>query len=78
MKEFCVTVLPQNRRLPAEEGDNLLDLLREYGTAPDAPCGGYGTCGKCLVNVDGLRVLSCEVRVDRDMTVKLPSDIDPL
>ena len=74
MKEFSVTVLPQNRRLTAEEGDNLLDLLREYGTAPDAPCGGYGTCGKCVVYVDGVRALACEVKVDRDMTVELPSE----
>lgn len=74
MKEFRVTVLPQNRRLTAEEGDNLLDLLREYGTAPDAPCGGYGTCGKCVVYVDGVHALACEVKVDRDMNVELPAE----
>lgn len=31
----------------------LLELLRAQGFAPDAPCGGRGTCGNCRVRVEG-------------------------
>ncbi len=30
----------------------LLELLREHGISVDAPCGGNGTCGKCLVRYE--------------------------
>jgi len=31
--------------------DNLLGILRSYGMAPAAPCGGKGICGKCRVRI---------------------------
>ena len=66
-----ITVLPQNEVLEAAEGINLLEALRAANLAPDAPCGGNGTCGKCKVILDGQEVLSCQTTVDRDMTVTL-------
>ena len=36
----------------AQRGENLLTLLIREGFAPDAPCGGNGTCGKCRVKVN--------------------------
>lgn len=68
---FKVTVLPENLVLLAEENQNLLDLLREEGMAPPAPCGGYGTCKKCVVEIDGKKVLSCQTRVTSDLLVVL-------
>lgn len=67
-----ITVLPpkQNIRVPA--GTNLLAALRSAGLAPDAPCGGNGTCGKCRVTVDGTEVLACQTVIHRDLTVTLP------
>lgn len=35
----------------AQHGENLLTLLIREGFAPDAPCGGNGTCGKCRVKL---------------------------
>lgn len=35
----------------ANPGDNLLDLLRECRTAPQADCNGTGVCGKCRVRI---------------------------
>ena len=66
---YQVTVLPQNEVLNVQEGTGLLEALRRAGLAPDAPCGGNGTCGKCKVSVDGRQVLSCQTTVDRDMIV---------
>ena len=70
--DFCVTVLPEKVKITVPADTNLLDALRNAGLAPDAPCGGRGTCGKCRVTVDGVEQLACQTKVDRDMTVELP------
>lgn len=54
----------------AEEGSNLLDVWRNSGLMPDAPCGGRGICGKCRVRILGEEnrvVKACETRVHGDM-----------
>ena len=63
---------PQNVDFPVPWGTRLMDALQAAGIYLDAPCGGNGTCGKCRVMVDGEAVLSCQRRVDRDMTVTVP------
>ena len=68
----AVTVLPQNRILYVPRGRNLFQALQEAALAPDAPCGGNGSCGKCRVNVGGESVLACHTSVTRDMTVTIP------
>ncbi len=57
-----------------ETGANLLALMQEHGIAIDAPCGGNGKCGKCLVqivdtagNVQTRK--ACKTTVAEDMTV---------
>lgn len=60
------------QRLPAQSGTNLLALLRQYGLAPSAPCGGTGTCGKCIVLVNGEPVRACRYAVCSDITVRIP------
>ena len=67
-----VRVLPENILIDAADGSILLDVLRSHKLAPDAPCGGHGTCGKCKVLVDGTEQLACQTVVDRDMTVTVP------
>lgn len=73
-----VTVLPQQRNIQAQPGETLLSVLCRAGLAPEAPCGGSGTCGKCKVLLDGREVLSCQTPVNRDMTVTLPPEPDAL
>ena len=67
-----ITLPENNKKLSAAAGTNLLDVLKENGIYPDAPCGGNGTCGKCTLLVNGKQVLACKTVVDRDMTVVLP------
>lgn len=69
---YRVTVLPGEKTIIVPAGKNLLAALRDEHLAPDAPCGGRGTCGKCIVFMDGQSVKACSVTVDRDMTVALP------
>lgn len=41
-------------RFSAQEGQTVLSALQEAGCVEvDAPCGGNGTCGKCLIEVSG-------------------------
>ena len=67
-----ITLPENNKKLFVAAGTNLLDVLKENGIYPDAPCGGKGTCGKCTMLVNGTDVLACRTVVDRDMTVVLP------
>ena len=65
-------ILPQGKRLEVPAGANLLQVLRDAGLGPEAPCGGKGTCGKCTVTVNGQPVRSCRFQVESDLTVVLP------
>ena len=53
-------------------GISVLEAEIRAGLAPDAPCGGQGTCGKCLVKVDGKPVLACQTKVEKDCQVEIP------
>lgn len=56
------------------EGKTLLAILREHGIYMDAPCGGNGRCGRCLVLVtepDMGECLACRVVPEWDCTVVL-------
>jgi uncharacterized 2Fe-2S/4Fe-4S cluster protein (DUF4445 family) len=55
-----VEVLPQTR---------LLDAARQAGVEIESPCGGEGTCGKCLVRVTGGEVDSRSLGTLPDATV---------
>lgn len=45
----------------ADEGTNLLELLRSNEVIMDTPCGGKGTCGKCAVRASGLQNAPAEM-----------------
>ena len=62
----------ENKIAEAPDGSNLLDVWRSTGLVPDAPCGGRGTCGKCLVRILGAEervVKACEIVVHSDLEV---------
>lgn len=71
-----ITIQPQGRCEEAEKGENLLQFLRRMELAPEAPCGGHGTCGKCRVEIENKAgkqsVLACQTEITGDMTVYLP------
>lgn len=62
----------ENKIADVPDGSNLLDVWRSTGLVPDAPCGGRGTCGKCLVRILGEEervVKACETVVHSDLEV---------
>ena len=60
----------------AEADITLLQAQRAAGLVPDAPCGGKGTCGKCLVDIRTAQagawipVKSCQTVIDRELWVR--------
>ena len=80
MSKYKVRFLPQDVEILVEEGTNLLEAQIQAGLHPDAPCGGKGTCGKCLVNItecgEGVPAgvqKACATKVTGSMTVNLQS-----
>lgn len=53
-------------------GALLSDILNKSGEGVEHPCGGKGTCRKCLVTVNGKQELSCQYRINSDICVVLP------
>ena len=70
-----------SRTLTCRAGENLLELLRRERLAPEAPCGGNGTCGKCRVkicNASGEReALACRTTIGSDMLVRIAESRPP-
>ena len=77
MSNYRVTFRPMGITAEVPEGITVLDAEIRAGLNPDAPCGGKGTCGKCLVNIirDGVKeeVKACQVNVESDMEVEILS-----
>ena len=64
---FTVTFVRENIKINVEEGTTLLEAEIRAGLCPDAPCGGQGKCGKCLVKADGEIVKACMTQVKKDV-----------
>jgi len=47
-----VNIDVEGQKVDIEVGKNLLDAARGAGIRLTSPCGGKGTCGKCLVRID--------------------------
>lgn len=73
MAEYTITLVKENRSFKSDETSTLLDALIRANAAPDAPCGGHGTCGKCLVLVESEKYngvqKACQIHTDCDMKV---------
>ena len=43
---------PSGQSVEVIAGTSLLDATRMAGVEMDAPCGGDGSCGQCIVRID--------------------------
>lgn len=61
-------------------GATLLDTITAAGEFLDAPCGGKGKCGKCLVQLSpaGEKVKACCTMVEGDMDIWLPDEMNDM
>lgn len=76
MKHFNVILKPDGKQISIHEGATLLDAAGQAGIILNTPCGGAGTCNKCVayLDPDGRRVLACQCRVRSDLTVTIPAE----
>lgn len=61
-------------KIEASKDSNLLQVLRDNEIVTSAPCGGYGSCGKCKVHIKNTgEVLACMTTIESNIEVTLPS-----
>lgn len=77
MSTYTVTIKSEGRviEMGAEPEQTALEVIQEAGLEFNAPCGGNGKCGKCMVYVheggtSGLR-LACRTSVSQNMIIEL-------
>ena len=73
LNTYEVTFIREGVSLRVTEGTTILEAEQLAGLHPNAPCGGKGTCGKCVVTVrdaEGSRqVRACGTNITRDLKV---------
>jgi len=74
MKHFSITFKPDGKQIFIHSGATLIEAAGQAGIILNTVCGGKGTCGKCLVNLepDAREVLACQYKIDSDLTVTIP------
>ena len=63
-----VKFVRKNIEIEMEDGASVLEAEIQAGLRPDAPCGGLGKCGKCLVKMNGEVVKACQMRIGEGET----------
>ncbi|PIQ45458.1 MAG: hypothetical protein COW04_07420, partial [Deltaproteobacteria bacterium CG12_big_fil_rev_8_21_14_0_65_43_10] len=48
-EKFTISILPEDKKVVAEKGENLLDVLLKSSVQIDTACGSQGICRKCKV-----------------------------
>ncbi len=76
MKHFHVVFRPDDKEISIHQGATLLDAAGQAGIILTTPCGGKGTCRKCVVQLlpSERQVLACQYRVDSDLVVTVPPE----
>ena len=60
LAECKIDFLPSGKSIKVPEGTLILDAAARAGITIDAPCGGQGRCGRCLVKVEAGEVSDYE------------------
>ncbi len=73
-KKYSVVFLTEGKNVLMEEGTSILEAFYKANLPIDAPCGGNGTCGKCLVGLiaeDGTSktVHACKTYITENITI---------
>nr|MBC8462142.1 2Fe-2S iron-sulfur cluster binding domain-containing protein [Deltaproteobacteria bacterium] len=84
-----ITFLPSEKTVDVKAGTEISDAARYAGVDIAAPCGGEGTCGKCIIEIksgnadfssitiDKKYNLACKTKVlDEPLTIFVPEPIE--
>ncbi|MHC5061104.1 MAG: ASKHA domain-containing protein [Planctomycetota bacterium] len=74
MRQYKVTFKPNGLEVLIHGGATILEAAGRAGLALNTVCGGAGTCGKCMVEIEanGQKVLACQHRVNRQLEIVIP------
>jgi uncharacterized 2Fe-2S/4Fe-4S cluster protein (DUF4445 family) len=74
MDHFRVVFESDDKEVLIHRGATLVEAASRAGIILTTPCGGKGTCGKCLVRLlpSGQTVLACQQQVHGDLRVTVP------
>ena len=64
-----VIFIREQKQIEVPDGTTILEAEIQAELCPDAPCGGQGKCGKCLVKVNGEIVKACQTPIQGEMKV---------
>lgn len=75
MKHFKITFEPDGKQISIHAGATIVEAAGQAGIILNTPCGGRGTCKKCLVYLEPehRHVLACQYRIQSDLLVSIPS-----
>ncbi|MGL5316261.1 MAG: ASKHA domain-containing protein [Peptostreptococcaceae bacterium] len=76
-EKFKIKFIPQNIELEIDKRTTILEAQIVAGLMPDAPCGGKGTCGKCLVKLvnENKMVKACTTYIEDGLIVEVSNNI---
>jgi len=79
MIKLAITENGKIRLIEIQPGETLLAILQKHGYSVYAPCGGRGTCGKCLVQVKGEGyVIACMYYPEKNAEIILPGKVESM
>ncbi len=61
-KKHLIKFIPGKKSIKIPHGYNLLQAMRDCGVDIESPCGGVGTCGRCLVRIKEGKVSTKKTR----------------
>lgn len=70
MNTYRVFFIKEKTEVTVKEGTTVLEAERIAGLSPDAPCGGAGKCGKCMVKINGAVEKACQTKITTDIEVE--------
>jgi len=80
MSKFRLEWMEEKRISSAESGTTILQARIDAGLSADAPCGGKGSCGKCMVeiredeNKSWRWVKACQYVIESDLQIRAPAE----
>lgn len=75
MAKFNVHLLPDDIRISVDSGTTISKAAEQAGIYLTHPCGGHGTCGRCIVFANGNAVKACVTEIDCDMDIHIPDTV---
>lgn len=68
-------ILPDDIEITVENGTTISEALQNAGIILGYPCGGKGTCGRCIVIANDVPVKACNTCIEHDLEITIPEAV---